>query len=101
MRHPSPWPTDVLTAPADISLLHAHALAVQYQLPLATHACHSGWRGELATTAIRRWRELVDHATSFALLAPSGRAEHLQTYRYRYRDLEATFRRWISILAHG
>ncbi len=93
------WPDFiVLTAPADIYLLQAHALAVLYGLAEAKCACHSGERGRIAKEIIGGWRVLVDHAISFAVLCPSGRVEDLQTYRDRYRAVEAAFQRHAGVL---
>jgi len=97
-EHLPPWPADTLTAPADIYLLHAHALAIQHTIPQVTCPCHRGWRGALATEAIRRWRILVDYALSCALLAPAGNAEDLHA---RLREEQAAFRRWASVLVDG
>ncbi|SNQ49971.1 conserved hypothetical protein [Frankia canadensis] len=91
-----PWPGVILTAPADVYLLHAHALAVQYAIPQTGCRCHSGWRGDLATQAIGRWRALVDHALALALLSPTGRAADLQAHRDRYHAAETAFHRWTA-----
>ncbi len=96
-----PWPQIVLTAPADIYLVQAHALDVQYRLADATCPCHRGWRGQIAGEVIRRWREVVDHAISFAVLSPAGRPEDLHAYDSRYRTVETTFHRYIGVLRDG
>ncbi|TFE31024.1 hypothetical protein E0F15_11110 [Frankia sp. B2] len=96
-----PWPRTILTAPADIYLPQAHALAVHYQILTAACPCHRGRRGEITTEAILRWRMVVDHAISFAVLCPSGRTEDLRVYRDRYRAVEATFRHWVGVVVGG
>ncbi|MCK9921175.1 hypothetical protein MXD61_04525 [Frankia sp. AgPm24] len=93
-----PWPQTILAAPGDVYLLQAHALAVLYALAHTACPCHRDGRGKPTIDIISRWRAVVDHAISFAVLCPAGRTEDLHRYCAYYRAAEAAFHRQVDLL---